>query len=385
MKNLISLHKREYGEEPEIIVSAPGSIKLMGEHTDYNEGYILQMAFNRFAEIAISRRKDNSLKFYSVDLNERKRTTIANLKYRREDRWANYPKGVLFLLAEAGYPYGGMNFSIHGDIPQNIGLASSAALITATIVAIRALFKITLSDNEAVELATNVEREFLGLETEPTDQLIAFVAKAGNIVFLDLRTLNYEHLPLKLNGVKLLLTNSNLPVISTEGELRERKREYQECLKFLSDKKSGKVLRDFNSSDLQQMMGTMPENLRRRCLHVIEENERVLEARNVLLRGNMAAFGKILNRSHESLRDNYEVSCPELDWLVKRAWEIDGVLGSRMSGFWYGGCTITLIRENAVGRYLEKLDEYERIFGFKAESFISEPADGVRIVYKKES
>ncbi|MEW5816110.1 MAG: galactokinase [Spirochaetota bacterium] len=381
MKHLFSLHRTEYGIDPEVVVSAPGSVNLMGEHTDYNEGFVLQAAISRSIMVAMSRRKDNSLRFFAADYNERKRTTITNLKYKREDRWANYAKGVLYELNQLGHSFKGIDITIKGDIPQGIGLAASSALCIAATVAAGHLFNLKLSDDQIIRSSTRAETTFIGLDKEITDQIVACTAKKGNIIFLDLRTEQYEYIPLKLNGVKILITVSNVPLVSFDAELKERKEDCKKCVEYLRKKKPGTALRDYTIHELTHSMGVVPENIRRRCLHVVEENQRVLDAKTAILEGDLVAYGKLLNRSHESLRDNYEVSCPELDWLVKRAWELDGVLGSRMTGAGFGGCTITLIKDQAIEAYNDRLEEYERIFGFDAETIICDPAQGVHVLY----
>jgi len=381
MGNLFSLHKAEYGVEPEIIVSAPGSVNLMGEHTDYNDGYVLYAALDIKVEIGISRRKDNSLRFYSADLSERKRTTIANLKYKREDRWANYPKGVLYEIAQLGYPLKGMDFTIRSNIPQNIGLAASAALCISTSAGVNKLLNLEMNQMQLIQSSSLSEKAFMGLDTEITNHFIAYIAKKNNAVFFDTRTLEYEYIPIDLKDMEIIITDSHVPKGNIENEINERKEDCVKCVECLSNRKNGTSLRDYSVDDIQHSMGLVPENIRRVCLHVVEENDRVLEAKTALKTKNTELYGKLLNKSHESLRDNYEVSCPEVDWLVKRACEIDGVLGSRITGSGFGGCTITLIKKDSLQDYYDKLKEYERIFGFNAETFSCAPSDGVQIVY----
>ncbi len=378
-KDLRSLHKSEFGAEPEVVVSAPGTINLMGEHTDYNEGLVLQVGLNRSVSVAMSRRKDSSLRFYAADFNERKRTTIANLKYKREDRWANYPKGVLFELLQLGLSFRGVDVTIAGDVPQGIGLGSSAALEVATAVAMKSLFAYELTDMQIIQCSSRAETVFMGLESEITDQFVSCVAREGHAVFLDVRTLEYSLIPVDLGDVGIYVTNSNVPQVSTQADFRQRKEECKECVVYLSKKKPGTALRDYSVHDLKTSMGWVPESIRRVCMHVVQENQRVLDAKRALISGDAGKLGKLMSRSHESLRDYYEVSCPELDWLVKRAIEIDGVTGSRMTGPGFGGCTVSLIRESAFAKYKERLEEYERIFGFTAEAFACRPSNGVSV------
>lgn len=382
MFDLVQAHKEEYGTEPQVIAGAPGVINLIGEESYYNEGYVLQIALNRYVKVAVSPRKDNSLRFFAADSGERKRTTISNLKYKREDRWANIPKGVLQEFLKAGQTFRGLDFTFYGEIPKGIGLASSAAMGVATAMAMADLLKSGTSEKDIIMYASKAESSFIGRDKGVSDHLISCVARKGNAVFLDIRSLAFTLLPLKLGSKKILITNSNVPVFITEEDLARRKAECCQCVTYLNNRRPGTSLRDFSSGDLKHGMGVVPETIRKICLHVVEENKRVQDAREALESANFQIFGKIMNRSHESLRDNYEVSCPELDWLVKRAWEIEGVYGSRMIGSGLGGCTVTLLESSAIEAYKQRLAEYEHIFGFNAETIDCKPAGGAEILHR---
>ncbi len=385
LEELKVIHKTEYGGEPETIAEAPGVINLLGEHTDFSDGYVIQTAINSSVKIAISRRKDNSLRFFASDSGERKKTTIANLKYKREDRWANYIKGVLFEFIQLGYSFKGLDITVTGNIIQGIGLGSSAAIGIATALALRELFRFKLADIQVVQAAYLSESAFIGNSERLTDQFSIFYAEENSAVFLDIRTLEYANIPFDLSEYKLVITNSNVPVINSDQEIQERRDECQNCLQVLNSRGSGSSLRDFNQMDLEQGMEKLTESSRRLCLHVIDENQRVLEGKRQLEQKDYLYFGRLMNRSHESLRDNFEVSCPELDWLVKRAAEIDGCAGSRMAGPGFCGCTISLMREDAFPKYNERLEEYDRIFGFQAEYSICEPTGCAKVIYSNVS
>lgn len=381
IEEMKKFHESEYGIEPETIAEAPGVINLLGEHTDFSDGYVIQAAIDNSVKVAISKRSDNSLRFFAADVGERKKTTIANLKYKREDRWANFIKGVLYEFIQLGYSFKGLDITISGDIPQSIGLGSSAAVGVATALALRELYNFELTDIQVVQTAYLSESAFIGNSERLTDQFCTYYAEENSAVFLDVRTLEYANIPLDLSEYKLIITNSNVPVINSEEEIKERRTECQKCLTVLNLKTSVSSLRDFNQSDLEQSMGMLTESSRRLCLHVVDENQRVLDGKKQLEQKDYISFGRLMNRSHESLRDNFEVSCPELDWLVKRAAEIDGCAGSRMAGPGFCGCTVSLMREDVFERYDERLEEYDRIFGFQAEYSICEPAGKARVVY----
>ncbi|MDX9801515.1 MAG: galactokinase [Spirochaetia bacterium] len=381
MEKIISLHQDEYVSDPEIVVESPAAVTVMGNHVDSDEGFMIQAALDLKVFVAISRRKDNSLRFYAVDFAERKRTSAANIKYKREDRWANYIKSVIFSMENSGYLFKGLDVTLSGNIPQGIGLSSSSSIETATALALSGLFKLNLTNDELVKIIYYGEEKFLGSSKVPSGVYSALYGQSNKLLYVDLRSSAVEYLPVPDKDVSLILTVSNVPLIPVDKEVQERRRDTQKCVEGLNSFKHGTALRDYSNSDLRHGMGVVPEHIRRRCLHVVDEITRTEESRIAIKRGDMVTLGKLMNRSHESLRDNFEVSCPEIDWLVKRAQEIDGIYGSKITGTGFGGCTITLIKNTAIDRYREKLDEYERIFGFKADMINCNVSSGAKIVY----
>ena len=381
MDALIASHKKEYDIKPEIIVSAPGIVNLLGEHTDYYNGCTIQTAIDSYVLLAMSARADNSLRFYSTDLEERKRTTISNLKYKKEDRWANYIKGVISQIQQSGSKLSGLDITLKGSIPQGIGLGSSAAIGVAAAAAIKNFFNLDLSDIQLVNCVSSSENMFLGLDSQITDPFTSYNGVKDQGIFLDLLSLDFSYVPLKFEGINLVVTNSNVPIVSTSDELRERKAGCEKFVSYLRKKRPGSSLRDYSINDLKHGIDLVSESVRRLCMHVVQENEMTISGKAALLKKDAVAFGKIMTRSHESLRDYYEVSCPEIDWLVKRACEIPGVLGSRMTGTGFGGCTVSLMKESALPEYQKRLDEYDHIFGFTPKYHIFKPSDGIRVIY----
>lgn len=381
MDDIFSYHAAEYGEEPEVVAEAPGIVNLLGEHTDFHEGYVLQVGLDLRVQLAISRRKDTSLRFHSAELGERKRTTIANLKYKREDRWANYLKGVLYELLQVGSEFKGMNITSLGKIPQGIGLGSSAALGVAAALAARRVYNFDLEDIQLVQAAYLSETAFMGKREKITDQLSSFFVSPGHAIFIDLRSLEYTRLPVQLGDLRLILTDSGVKPQGVEEEVEERYEKCNECADQLRDQLNQKTLRDYTEQDLKMSMGVLSESARRLCSHVVKENARVLEGRNLMKRKDWLGFGKLLGRSHESLRDNFEVSCPEIDWLVKRSSELNGCYGAKLIGPGFGGCTIGLFAPDSLEEYRKRLDEYEHIFGFHPTLHDIKPDGGARIVY----
>ncbi len=370
MKDIGSIHREEYEvdadqSEPVVIAEAPARMHLLGEHGEAGAGLLLSMTIDRHVWIAASLRKDSSLRFFAADLGERKRTTLLNLKYKREDRWANYIKMVIHGFAERDYPVKGLNFTLMGDIPQQVGLASSSAIEVAAAVALRALLDADLTDQELLDLLSESSAAFFGRDEHPVDHLISLLSQKGKFLLVDELSMTARPIKIPFADYRIILTDSRVPRFGVEAELKQRRSDIRKGLDLLSHKQSGACFRDYAAEDLVESMGALPEQIRRRSMHVVEELRRVAEAEEMLKRNDFNAFAKLILHSHESLRDLYEVSCPEIDWLIKRAQEIDGVLCSRMTGQGFGGCTYSIIAEDAVEEYKRRLEDYERIFGFK--------------------
>ncbi|MBN1647216.1 MAG: galactokinase [Spirochaetales bacterium] len=381
MDALYNIHKEEFGSAPQVITAAPGLVNLLGGHTEYNEGYLLQAAVSQTVKVAISARDDNALRFFAADYSERKRTTIPNLKFKREDRWANYIKGICVSFLQYGFPLRGMNISVIADLQAGVGLASSAALETAAAEAIRQLFSLEVSKAQFLQIVSRVENDFIKTYQSLKGPLGCFLAKEGTAMFIDMRSLSVDHIPLTMDGCSFVITDSSIPVICSREETEHRREKCRTCVELLSKKRPGTALRDYSENDLKQGMGLVPEPIRRLCMHVVSENTRVLEGKKALKKRDYVSFGKIMNRSHESLRDNYEVSCPELDWLIKRACETDGVLGSRMNGPGFCGSTVSLIRDDCLQNYMDQINDYEHIFGFAPKVYPLASSAGVRVLF----
>ncbi|MDR2370369.1 MAG: galactokinase [Treponema sp.] len=378
------VHRKEYElddgrSEPVVIAEAPGRIHFLGEHGEPKAGLYLSAAIDRQVRVAVSLRKDNSIRFYAADLGERKRTTLINLKYKREDRWANFIKVAIHVFAERGYPVKGLNFTVSGSIPQQVGLASSSAIEAASAAALRGFFQANIHDRDLVHSLTVSQNLFFGKSTL-VDYLIAFQARKNQFLIVDEVRSEVKKIKSPLAKYRILIMDSRVPRVEVDEELKQRRGDIKKGLEILSHGKEGTSFRDFAAEDLVESMGDLPEEIRRRCMHVVQETQRVFDAEAAFREQDFPALSRIITHSHESLRDLFEVSCPEIDWLVKRAQEIDGVLGSRMTGQGFGGCTYTILREEAVEEYKKRLEDYERIFGFHPVFYEVRPATGTRIV-----
>jgi galactokinase len=361
------IHQLEYEaqSEPPIIAEAPGRIHYLGDHGEVRAGLYMSSAIDRYIRIAVNSRKDNSFRFYAADIDERKRSTFANLKYRREDRWSNYIKVAIQAFVKLGFVERGLNITLMGDIPQQIGLASSTAVEVAAAIALRGLFNADISNRDLAGRLLRTRETFFGKGANLVDYEIIMNAEENKFTIYDELTRELHQVETHLNGYRLLIVDSHVPRIDVEQEIRQRKYDIRKGLEMLSQKKEGDSLRNFAATDLIESTGNLPENIRRRSLFVVEELKRVSEAEDALHKQDFQALARVLFHSHEGLRDLYEVSCPEVDWLVKRAQETDGVAGARMTGVGFGGCTYTIIKEQTIAEYKKRLEDYERIFGFR--------------------
>ena len=375
--------EREVSAVPVIIAQAPGRLHFLGEHGDPNGGLYLSAAIDRWIKIAVSPRKDGSLRFYAVDLCERKRTTMINLKFKREDRWANYIKIAIYVFAEMGFAVKGLNFTLAGDIPQQIGLASSTAIEVASAVALKNLFHVKISELDLARKLFDVHALFYGKNPELADYLVGLCARKDQLLLIDEYEFTITKIKSPFSRCKFILMDSRVPRFGVETELMNRRENLKDGLEILSQGRQGAVFREFADADLIDSMGNLPEVIRRRSLHVVQEIRRVRDAADCLQRGDLAGFTRLVFHSHESLRDLYEVSCPEIDWMVKRAQETVGVLGARMAGQGFGGCTYSIIKNEAIGEYRERIDDYERIFGFHPAIFEVKLASGSHVVNEK--
>jgi galactokinase len=363
-----------------VIAQAPGRLHLLGEHGYPGAGIYLSAAIDRWVKVAVSARKDSSLRFYAVDLGERKRTTLANLKFKREDRWANYIKVAIHVFAELGFPVKGANFTITGNIPQQIGLASSSAIEVASAVALRGFLHAKIDDMDLALRLANAHQVLFGKPTDLADYITGLTARNGQFLLIDESGPTVTKIKSPFSRCKIIIMDSRVPRFGIDRELDARREDIKAGLALLTQDREEVSFREFAAMDLVESLGNLPEEIRRRSLHVVQEIRRVFGARDYLIRGDLPDFSRLVFSSHESLRDLYEVSCPEIDWMVKRAQETIGVYGARMTGQGFGGCTYTIIKNEMVNEFKNRLDDYERIFGFHPAIYEVKLAAGSRIV-----
>ncbi|WP_461256013.1 galactokinase [Treponema sp. R80B11-R83G3] len=385
MLNIGQIHRKEYDLEkenstPVVFAESPGRIHFLGEQGESKSGIFLSAAVDRYIHLAVSPRKDNSFRFFAANIDERKRTTVAGLKFKREDRWANYLKPAIYLFIELGCQMKGLNFSFYGNIPQNIGLASSIAVETAAATALRSLLRVQINDEDFARKLKEAHEKIFGGSAELADYLVCFLTRKDQFLFFDSSKNEVKLIKSPFANFRFILVDSRVPRMGAQKEIASRQDDILKGLEFLSQKHDGAGFKDYASGDLLEVLGSFPEQIRRRCMHIVEEIHRVNDAADALERADLASFAKIIYHSHESLRDLYEISCPEIDWLVKRAQEIEGSAGSRMIGIGFGGCTYTIIRRELVEEFKRRLEDYERIFGFRPAIYEVKLATRARVI-----
>lgn len=362
---------------------APGRVNLIGEHTDYNDGYVFPAALDREIVIAARPRKDRKVQLYSLDFGGSVEFSLDSIDRDSNERWSNYFRGVAWALAGSGYTLLGMDAAIVGDIPPGAGLSSSAAFEVASGYALLTLSGYNVDLRELALLCQRAENEFVGVKCGIMDQFASALARQGHALFLDCRSLEYQHVPLPSEDFAIAICDTGTSRELAGSKYNERRAECERALEILAARLPGaKALRDVTSKDLDELGHLLPEVIRKRAAHVVGENERTLRAVSALERGDREGFGRLMNESHESLRDLYEVSSPALDAMVESALAFEGTLGARMTGAGFGGCAVSLVRKERAGEFAHQvLEDYMRKvdgkFDHKPEIYICEPSDGV--------
>ncbi len=380
---LIKAFENVYGTGGEIrTFFAPGRVNLIGEHTDYNGGHVFPCALMNGTYAAVRLRSDRKLRFASVNVrnSEIREGSLDELNYSKAAGWTNYPRGVFWAYEQSQRHIPcGAEILYFGDIPPGAGLSSSASMEVLTGLLIRTLYSFPEVDLiEIARLAQQAESEFVGVHCGIMDQFISAMGKKDHAVFLAAESLKYQYVPLHFKDTQIVITNSMVRHSLASSKYNERRAECARALKKLQVVSNIKALCDLGTDYFESYKDViMDPVLTKRARHVVYENARTIRARNALRLNHVERFGELMFASHASLRDDYEVSCPELDFLVERAGETDGVLGSRMTGGGFGGCTVSLIRNDAVETYKEYAARcYQREYQRTPEFYIVAAGDG---------
>lgn len=376
---------KHFGGEPDGLYFAPGRVNLIGEHTDYNGGHVFPCALTLGIFGMIRRRSDRRLRFLSLNYPKAGliESSLDDLKYSKAASWTNYPKGVIWAMRQKNVEIpDGFDFLILGDIPSGSGLSSSAALEVLTGLAVRDTFGLDFSMVDLALLGQKTENDFCGLSSGIMDQFASAMGKKDNAIFLDTAVLKYEYVPLVLKNAQIVITNSNVKHSLVTSAYNERRQQCAEALARLQKKADIKTLGDLSPEEFEKIKDCIGDPvLTRRARHAVYENQRTIDAVSLLQNNDIKGFGKLMNESHVSLRDDYETSCPETDVLAEIAWSIPGVYGSRITGGGFGGCTVSIIDNDAIDAYRGKVDEvYEKKTGRKADIYVVSVGEGAHRV-----
>lgn len=361
---------------------SPGRINLIGEHTDYNGGYVFPCAISLGTWGAVAKRKDRKLRFYSGNFEKLGiiESSLDQLEYKKEDNWANYAKGMIYYIQQAGYSIdAGMDIYIWGNLPQGgSGLSSSASIEMLFGIMVQSLFDLKIERLDLVKMGVKTENDFLGLSSGILDQFAVGMSKAEHAILLDTNTLEYKYVPLDLKDNVIVIMNTNKPRALVESKYNERVAECQEALKELQTELKINALGDLNNDQFDEYTYLLRnETFLKRARHAVSENQRCIRGEKVLEEGNLAEFGRLQNASHVSLEYDYEVSGIELDTLVHSAWNQPSVLGARMCGAGFGGSAIALVQKDGVDNLEKEVGKiYEEKIGYAPRFYVAEIADG---------
>lgn len=368
--------KQRFNAEP-LLVRSPGRVNVIGEHTDYNNGFVLPAAIDKAIYIGLGKRNDDKIVLYSEEFGEEHQSSVPGVAVT-DKHWPNYILGVVDQLNKRGYKISGFNLNIDGDVPVGAGLSSSAAVECATAFALNECFRLGIDRMELVKIAQKAEHTFAGVLCGIMDQFASVFGKEGHAIKLDCRSLEYEYVPLKLEGYKILLLNTNVKHSLSSSEYNTRRQECAEGVRILQEAgENVESLRDASLAMLEKYVKPQNETVFRRCKFIVEENQRLLTACEALKNGDLTTLGEKMYGSHEGLQHEYEVSCRELDFLVDAVRNNEAVVGARMTGGGFGGCTINIVRENAIEPLIADVSQkYKAAMGRELTPYIAQTADG---------
>ena len=379
---LLNAFKEKFGAHGDIReYFAPGRVNLIGEHTDYNGGHVFPCALTLGTYGVARKRKDNKLRFYSANMNKRGVITsnLDDLVPNKAAGWTNYPKGVMWAFAERGMKMDcGLDFMIYGNIPSGSGLSSSAALEVLTGLVLKDMYGFDVSMTDIALIGQYSENNFNGCNCGIMDQFTSANGKKDHAVFLDTNTLEFEYAPVVLEDAQIVIVNSKVKHSLVNSEYNVRRSDCEEALRELQTVIDVKSLGELTKEQFEAHKSAIKSEVRvRRAKHAVYENQRTIQAVEALKAGDIETFGKLMNETHVSLRDDYEVSCPEVDVLVDIAWATEGVLGSRITGGGFGGCTVNIVKNDAVDAFVEKINkEYPEKVGHDAEIYFASIGEG---------
>ena len=385
LNKLIQEFQKLYGTEGELrTYFAPGRVNLIGEHTDYNGGHVFPCALTLGTYAVVRDREDRGLRFYSMNFSSLGvlETSLDDLVPHKEASWTNYPKGVMWAFEKRGFHLThGLDIAIFGDIPAGSGLSSSASLEVLTGIILKDTFGFDqVSMPEIALIGQDSENNFNGCNCGIMDQFASAMGRKDHAIFLDTSTLEYQYAPVRLEDSKIVITNSKVKHSLVNSAYNDRRRECETALSDLQTVTQIKTLGDLSNEDFESFQSAIKDPVcLKRARHAVHENQRTIQAVEALKNNDIALFGKLMNASHESLKTDYEVSCPEIDLLVDLAQAMPGVIGSRITGGGFGGCTVSIVKNDTVDRFVKEIGSaYQKETGHEAEFYIVEIGDGAR-------
>ncbi len=366
--------------EPEATYYSPGRVNLIGDHTDYNGGYVLPCAINHGIYLIVRKNQHGKIHLASENLEYTAEIPANDISEKKESHWVNYPIGVINQFIQAGHKITGLDFLYYGNIPHGAGLSSSASIETLTAYALNDLTNAGYSITQLALMAHKAETEFVGVQCGIMDQFAVALGKKDHALFLKTDTASYNHVKLDMDDYKIMVVNSNVSRKLSESKYNERVSECGIACEYLSKSRPISNLSQLTFREYVELKHFIPDiTIRKRAMHVLSENQRVLDAVDALKKNNLRLFGKLMNASHNSLRHNYEVSCNELDILAETSRQIEGVLGSRMTGAGFGGCIVSLVKKESTEMYRIKVaDSYLAKTGLTADFYAFETDNGTR-------
>ncbi|HTS37007.1 MAG TPA: galactokinase [Candidatus Solibacter sp.] len=367
---------KRFGTRPRIF-RAPGRVNLVGEHTDYNDGFVMPAAIGFSTYVAIAPRSDGKLVLCSAEFPEQREFEVSRLPGKKIGAWCDYVLGVASVLQHQGHRFGGASLLIHGEVPIGSGLSSSAAIEVSSALAFMSLNDAQLPLPEVAQLCRQAENTFVGARVGIMDQFVSCMGKAGHAFLLDCRSLEYKFASIPA-GLEIVVCNTMVKHENAAGEYNTRRAECEESVRFFAAfDPEIRALRDVSIDLLQQHVHELPTAIQKRCTHVVHENQRTLDAARALEQGDLSRIGRLMAESHASLRDLYEVSCRELDIMVESAQGLPGFCGGRMTGGGFGGCTVNLVREENATEFSAQIRErYRRATGIDPQIYLCSAENG---------
>lgn len=383
LEKLYDKFKELFGYEAESKFFSPGRVNLIGEHTDYNGGHVFPCAIHKGTYALVKKRDDKKFRMYSENFENLGiiEFLLDNLVNEKKHKWVNYPKGVVKMFIEAGYKIdSGFDVLFYGNIPNGSGLSSSASIEIVTSIILKDLYNLDIDMVEMVKLSQKAENQFIGVNSGIMDQFAVGMGKKDNAILLDCNTLKYSYAPVILKDEVLVIGNTNKKRGLADSKYNERRAECEEALKDLQKELDIQSLGELSVEEFNKSEKLIKNEInRKRAKHAIYENQRTIKAQKELMEGNLKEFGRLMNESHVSLRDDYEVTGIELDTMVEIAWNQEGVIGSRMTGAGFGGCTISIVKKDAVDKFIENVGkEYKEKVGLDADFYVVNISDGAK-------